>query len=163
MTIRPATPDDAESVTAMLSRLAQETGDGARFASTPETIRMHGFGPGALFETLVAETGGRPAGVALFVRHFSTTRGQPGVYVQDLWTSPAARGRGLGAALLAAVADHARTGWGARYLALTTLGHKDRARGVYARFGVTAHPDDVPMSLDCPAFDALGAGAETAA
>ncbi len=163
MTIRRATPDDAVAVAEMLARLADETGDGARFASTPETIRAHGFGPGALFESLVAEHGGRPAGVAVFVRHFSTTRGQPGVYVQDLWTAPTARGQGLGAALLAAVADHARRGWGARYLALTTHGHNAEARAFYARFGFHAHPDDVPMTLDGAAFDALGTRAESAA
>lgn len=163
MTIRLAIPEDAGAVAAMLSRLAQETGDGARFASTPDTIRAHGFGPDALFDTLIAEPRGRPDGVAVCVRHFSTTRGQPGVYVQDLWISPAARGGGLGAALLAAVADHARTGWGARYLALTTHGHNKRARAFYARFGFIAHPDDVPMTLDGAAFDALGRRAESAA
>ena len=163
MTIRLATPKDAEAVVAMLARLADETGDGDRFASTAETIRAHGFGPGALFETLIAGARGRPAGVAVFVRHFSTTRGQPGVYVQDLWTSPAARGQGLGAALLAAVADHAHRTWGARYLALTTHGHNDRARAFYRRCGFAAHPDDVPMTLDGAAFDALGARAEAAA
>lgn len=162
MTIRLATPQDAEAIAAMLARLADETGDGARFASTPETILAHGFGPGALFETLIGEHIGAPAGVAVFVRHFSTTRGQPGVYVQDLWTSPAARGRGLGAALLAAVAGRARTSWGARYLALTTHGHNDAARAFYRRFGFAAHPDDVPMTLDGAAFDALGARAEAA-
>ena len=163
MTVRLATPDDAEAVAEMLARLADETGDGARFASTPETIRKHGFGPDALFETLIGERNGQPAGVAVFVRHFSTTRGQPGVYVQDLWTSPAARGAGLGAALLAAVAGHARLHWGAAYLALTTHGHNDRARSFYARFGFVAHPEDVPMTLDGMAFDALQAGAERAA
>lgn len=163
MSLRAATPEDAAAIVAMLARLAQETGDGDRFASTPETIRTHGFGPEALFGTLLAEDAGAPVGVAVFVRHFSTTRGQPGVYVQDLWTSPAARGRGLGAALLAGVADHARRSWGARYLALTTHGHNDRARAFYRRLGFAAHPDDVPMTLDGPAFDALGARAEAAA
>ncbi|MCB1349527.1 MAG: GNAT family N-acetyltransferase [Maritimibacter sp.] len=159
MSVRLATPDDAAAIAAMLALLAAETGDGDRFASTPETIRVHGFGPGALFETFVAEHAGAPAGVAVFVRHFSTTRGQPGVYVQDLWTSPAARGQGLGAALLAAVADHAGRSWGARYLALTTHGHNAAARAFYQRFGFVAHPDDVPMTLDGAAFDALGARA----
>ena len=157
MSVRLATPEDAEAIAAMLARLAEETGDGDRFASTAETIRVHGFGAGALFGSFVAEEAGSPAGVAVFVRHFSTTRGQPGVYVQDLWTAPAARGRGLGAALLAAVATHARDTWGARYLALTTHGHNDSARAFYGRFGFVAHPDDVPMTLDGAGFDRLSA------
>lgn len=163
MTVRLATPEDAAAIAAMLARLADETGDGARFASTPETIVVHGFGAAALFGTFLAEHAGRPAGVAVFVRHFSTTRGAPGVYVQDLWTSPEARGRGLGAALLAAVAAHARDTWGARYLALTTHGHNDKARAFYGRFGFVAHPDDVPMTLDGAGFDSLGMGGGEAA
>lgn len=160
MIVRLATPEDAEAVAEMLARLAEETGDGARFASTPETIRRHGFGPDALFETLIAEDRGDRAGVAVFMRQFSTTRGQPGVYVQDLWTAPQARGAGLGAALLAAVARHARLHWGAAYLALTTHGHNAAARSFYARFGFVAQPEDVPMTLDGLAFDALPARAE---
>ena len=163
MTIRLATPADAEAVATMLARLAEETGDGARFASTPATIRAHGFGPDALFETLVAESRARLTGVAVFVRHFSTTRGAPGVYVQDLWTAPDKRGQGLGAALLAGVVSHARNGWNARYLALTTHGHNAAARAFYRRFGFIAHPDDVPMTLDGAPFDALGARTKSAA
>ena len=159
MSVRLATPEDAAAIAAMLARLADETGDGARFASTAETIRVHGFGAAALFGSFVAEEAGAPAGVAVFVPHFSTTRGQPGVYVQDLWTAPATRGRGLGAALLAAVATHARDTWGARYLALTTHGHNDSARAFYGRFGFVAHPDDVPMTLDGPGFDRLAVAA----
>ena len=99
----------------------------------------------------------------LFFRHYSTTQGQPGVYVQDLWTAPEARGLGLGAALLAAVVRHARTRWGACYLKLTTHGHNDAARAFYAGLGFAAHPEDVPMRLDGTAFAALGRGKEATA
>lgn len=163
MRIRRATPADAETIAAMLARLAEETGDGARFASTPETIRAHGFGRSALFETLIAEQDGTPVGLALFFRHYSTTRGQPGVYVQDLWTAPQARGQGLGAQLLAAAADHAHAAWGAGYLALTTHGHNEAARAFYERLGFAAQADDVPMMLDGSGFSALVTRAEAAA
>jgi len=163
MTVRLATPEDADAIAAMLARLADETGDGARFASTPATIRAHGFGPGALFETMIAGPGSAAIGLALFFRHYSTTRGQPGVYVQDLWTAPETRGQGLGAGLIGAVAKHASAHWGARYLKLTTHGDNAAARAFYARLGFAAHPDDVPMMLDGAAFDGLGACAESAA
>jgi len=163
MTIRVASPADAPVIVAMLARLADETGDGARFASTPDTVRAHGFGPAALFQTMIAEQDSQTTGIALFFRHYSSTRGQPGVYVQDLWTAPDARGQGLGARLLAAVADHARRGWGACYMALTTHGHNDAARSFYARLGFTAQADDVPMALDGAGFAGLGTGSEAVA
>jgi GNAT superfamily N-acetyltransferase len=163
MTIRPATPADAEVIAAMLSRLANETGDGARFATTPDAIRSLGFGHKALFEALIAEQDGAAAGLALFFPHFSSIRGQPGVYVQDLWTDPGLRGRGLGQRLLATVADHARVNWRAGYLALTTHGHNDAARAFYARLGFEAHPDDVPMILDGARFAALRSDPEAVA
>jgi GNAT superfamily N-acetyltransferase len=163
MKIRLATPGDATAIATMLARLADETGDGAVFASTPETIRAHGFGPAALFEALVAEGGDAPTGLALYFRHFSTTRGQPGVYVQDLWVAPEARGAGLGARLLADVAARGRAGWGARYLALTTHGGNASGRAFYARLGFSAQGADVPMMLDGAGFAALGAGSEAIA
>ncbi|RYH09481.1 GNAT family N-acetyltransferase [Tropicimonas sp. IMCC6043] len=158
MTIRRATDGDAEVIAAMLLRLAEETGDGPRFSSTAAAIRTHGFGESALFETLIAERQGNAIGMALFFRHFSTTRGQPGVYVQDLWVSPEERGGGLGAELLAAVARHARESWGAAYLALTRHGHNDAAGAFYARLGFVAQEDDVPMVLQDSGFSALASG-----
>ncbi|CUH67813.1 ribosomal-protein-alanine acetyltransferase [Thalassovita gelatinovora] len=163
MTLRLASPADAPAIAALLARLADETGDGARFASTPDTIRAHGFGPTALFATMIAEHDSRATGIALFFRHYSSTRGQPGVYVQDLWTAPELRGQGLGARLLAAVADHARRGWGACYMALTTHGHNDAARAFYTRLGFTAQPDDIPMALDGAAFSDFGPDAGASA
>jgi GNAT superfamily N-acetyltransferase len=163
MTIRTATPSDAGDIVSMLARLAAETGDAARFSSTPEVILTYGFGPDALFHALIAEQNGAPVGLVLFFRHFSTTRGAPGVYVQDLWTAPEVRGHGHGAALLAAVAARAWNGWGARYLALTIHGHNVAAHAFYERLGFEAHAGDVPMLLGGDGFAALGKGAEAAA
>ncbi|NDR56724.1 GNAT family N-acetyltransferase [Aliiruegeria sabulilitoris] len=155
MTIRHATIADAEAIAAMLFRLAEETGDGPHFSTTAETIRAHGFGDAPLFETLIAEQNGAPAGLALFFRHFSTTRGQPGVYVQDLWIAPEGRSSGLGAALLIAAAAYARNSWGAAYLALTRHGHNEGADAFYTRFGFTAQESDVPMFLSGDGFTRL--------
>lgn len=163
MTIRLATPADAEAIAAMLAQLARETGDGARFATTPETIRAHGFGPDPMFEALIAEERGAPHGLALFFRHYSTTRAQPGAYVQDLWISPERRGQGLGAALLAAVADHAAARWCARYIALTAHGHNDAAQAFYARLGFVSQAEDVAMVLTGDGLRALATQREVSA
>ena len=66
---------------------------------------------------LVGEIDGAPQGFALFFHNFSTFEGKPGVYLEDLFVRPEARGSGLGKALLkrlAAIAierDCARLEW----------------------------------------------------
>ena len=53
-------------------------------------------------EAAVAEVGGEPVGFALWFSTFSTFRGQPGLYLEDIFVKPGYRGRGIGKALLAA-------------------------------------------------------------
>ncbi|MGB3244420.1 MAG: N-acetyltransferase, partial [Sulfitobacter sp.] len=141
--IRLAVSADAEAITEMLAYLAEDMGDRAAFASTPEAIREFGFGPRPLFSVLIASG----AGLCLFFPHFSTTRGCPGVYVQDLWVDPSARKQNLGTRLLTATAAQASKSWNAQYMALTTHGHNDAARIFYSRLGFISAEDDVPMKL----------------
>jgi len=51
-------------------------------------------------EAIIADSGGEPAGFALFFQNFSTWTGRPGLYLEDLYVTPAARGAGVGTALL---------------------------------------------------------------
>jgi GNAT superfamily N-acetyltransferase len=75
------------------------------------------FGPRPYAEVLIGEIDGAPQGFALFFHNFSTFEGKPGVYLEDLFVRPEARGAGLGKALLkklAAIAgerDCARLEW----------------------------------------------------
>ena len=52
---------------------------------------------------LVAEEGGQVLGIAHYLFHRSTTRIEPVCYLQDLFTSPGLRGRGVGRALIEGV------------------------------------------------------------
>ena len=63
---------------------------------------------------LVAEVDGRVAGLAHYLFHRSTTAIAPNCYLQDLFTSEAARGRGVGRALIEAVIERARDAGAAR-------------------------------------------------
>ncbi|MEP7349788.1 MAG: GNAT family N-acetyltransferase [Sphingorhabdus sp.] len=75
------------------------------------------FGPRPYAEVLIGEIDGVPLGFALFFHNFSTFEGKPGVYLEDLFVRPEARGSGLGKALLARLAqiaverDCARLEW----------------------------------------------------
>jgi GNAT superfamily N-acetyltransferase len=103
-TIRPARPDDAETLVALIRELAayEKLEDQARAA--PEALRRDLFGPRPFAEALVAEVDGGPAGFALFFHNYSTFRGQPGLYLEDLFVRPEHRGLGIGKALLASLA-----------------------------------------------------------
>jgi GNAT superfamily N-acetyltransferase len=149
--IRTGQPEDAGAIHAMLAALADDLGFGASFASTEATIRCHGFGPQARFSTLIAEAE-MPVGLALFFPHFSTLRGVPGVFIQDLWCAPAMRGQGIGAALIAAMAQAAARDWGAGYVALSVHDHNIAAAKFYDRLGFETALGDRSMVLTGPAF-----------
>lgn len=103
-TIRPARPDDAETIVRLIRELAEYERLGHEAKATPESIRHSLFGPRPFAEALIAEWDGQPVGLALYFHNFSTFRGQPGLYLEDLFVRPSHRGRGIGKALLASLA-----------------------------------------------------------
>lgn len=103
-TIRPARPEDAETIARLIRELAdyEHLLDDAK--ASGEDIRKNLFGPRPFAEALIAEWNGESVGFALFFHNFSTFRGQPGIYLEDLFVRPTYRGRGLGKGLLAELA-----------------------------------------------------------
>ena len=55
-------------------------------------------------EVIIAEDQGKPLGFALFFHNYSTFLAQRGIYLEDLFVKPEARGKGVGFALLSALA-----------------------------------------------------------
>jgi GNAT superfamily N-acetyltransferase len=102
--IRPCRPEDSGTLAALVRELAayEHLEEFAR--ATPDDFRTHLFGPRPVAEALLAEVDGVPVGFALFFSTFSTFRGQPGIYLEDVFIRPDHRGRGIGKALLASVA-----------------------------------------------------------
>ena len=76
--------------------------------ATEETLRATLFGDRPYAETLLAWDGDECCGFALFFMNYSTFLAQPGIYLEDLFVKPHARGRGLGKALLTKLAQLAR-------------------------------------------------------
>ena len=66
------------------------------------------FGERPYAEVLIAEWQGNPAGFALFFHNYSTFLAKPGIYLEDLFVDPEYRGKGIGKALLIALARLAR-------------------------------------------------------
>jgi ribosomal protein S18 acetylase RimI-like enzyme len=153
--IREAVPEDAAVVTGLLRALAETLGEGAKFRSTEALIRQHGFGPNRRLWSLLTVAGPEAIGLATYFPTFSTTRGAPGVYLQDLYVMPEARGRGLGEQLLRAVIRDVEVGWGATHLTLLVYDANRGARRFYQRLGFSLADTERPALLDGAAFKAL--------
>ncbi len=102
-TIRPATPCDAPLILSLIGDLAEYEREPEAVEATEADLRQHlfgdGLGRGPTAECVIGELDGTPKGFALFFTSFSTWRGKPGLYLEDLFVTPAARGCGLGKAL----------------------------------------------------------------
>jgi GNAT superfamily N-acetyltransferase len=103
-TIRPAREEDAEVVANLVRELAVYEKLEHRARATPDDFRRHLFGPRPAAEAALAEVDGTPVGFALWFTTFSTFRGRPGLYLEDIFVRPEFRGLGIGKALLAGLA-----------------------------------------------------------
>jgi len=105
LSIRPAWPGEAGLVLGFIKELAEYEKLSDEVAATEEQIDLALFGslPRAFCE--IAEWEGEPAGFALWFYNFSTFRGKHGIYLEDLFVRPRFRGKGIGKALLARLAE----------------------------------------------------------
>src|SRR5207244_11753511 len=104
--VRPARPDESAILAEMANDLNDHVGIHGR-PFTPERVRADGFGPEAAFTPLVAELDGAVAGYAFFRTGYNPDIAARAMWLHDIFVIPAARGRGGGHALMAAVAGGA--------------------------------------------------------
>lgn len=156
VTIRVAEADDADMIHDGLLAMARAMGDEDKITSTAADIRKHGFGTHPAFEVLIAEADGIFAGLCLTFPSFSTWRGQPGIFVQDLYVDEAHRGRRIGEALLRAAARRGKAK-GAGYIRLSVDIANKKAEAFYERLGITHSRDEHIHMIKGDAFDAFAA------
>jgi GNAT superfamily N-acetyltransferase len=152
--IRSAGPDDAETIVELVRELARFEHLEEFVRATPDDFRTHLFGSRPLAEAILAEVGGEAVGFALYFATFSTFRGRPGIYLEDLYVRPEQRGRGIGKALLASVASAGAARGGCR-LEWSVLKWNTPAIGFYEALGARTLDDWTVYRLDGDSYDRL--------
>ena len=102
--IRTAQADDIDTIQAFILALADYERLAHEVKADRETLARYLFGERPMAEVLIAEADGAAVGFALFFHNFSTFEGRPGLYLEDLFVLPEARGLGAGKALLSRLA-----------------------------------------------------------
>jgi len=98
--IRPAEPKDVPTVLHFVRELADYENAIEKVVATETLLHAAMFSATPAAEALIAENDGSPVGLALFFHNFSTWTGWRGLYLEDLYVTLAARGQGVGKALL---------------------------------------------------------------
>lgn len=104
LTIRSARPGEAALVLAFVRELAEFERLAHEVEASDQDIDAALFGDNPRAFCDIAEWEGEPVGFALWFYNFSTFRGRHGIYLEDLFVRPAARGKGVGKALLSGLA-----------------------------------------------------------
>ena len=103
--VRVATVDDVGVILGFIRALAAYERLADAVVADEAALAATLFGPRPAAEVLIVEADGRPRGFALFFTSYSTFLAKPGLYLEDLFVEPDARGRGLGLALMATLAQ----------------------------------------------------------
>ncbi|CAM2007162.1 GNAT family N-acetyltransferase [Acanthopleuribacter pedis] len=105
MKLRMAAPEDAAVILDLVKQLAEYEKALHEVVCTEADILRDGFGARPIWECVLAELDGVPVGMALFFPTWSTWTGHARLYLEDLFVTPAARGRGVGMALFRKLAE----------------------------------------------------------
>ena len=157
-TVRFATREDVSVIVSLIRELAIYEKLEHLATATPVRLEAELFGDRPTCECLIGEQDGEPVGFALFFHNFSTFLCKKGLYLEDLFVLPSARGTGLGKLLLQRLAqiaverDCGRFEW-------SVLDWNVDAQAFYRRMGATMLPDWRICRVTGEALQALGSPA----
>jgi len=148
VTVRPAVPDDVPAVLELIHELAVYEREPDAVRTTEPELREALFGATPVAWCHVAvDDADRVVGFALWHLTFSTWRGRPGIWLEDLFVRPEARGRGLGKALLSELARIC-TQRGYPRLAWWVLDWNEPSIGFYRSLGAVPQNEWTTFRLD---------------
>jgi GNAT superfamily N-acetyltransferase len=154
VSVRAATAADVPLVLAFIRELAVYERLEHQVVATQADLTTALFGARPYAEVVFACLDGREVGFALFFHNFSTFRGKPGIYLEDLFVRPESRGRGIGKRLLAWLAALALERGCAR-LDWAVLDWNEPSIGFYKGLGAVALDDWMTMRLTGEALERL--------
>ena len=100
ISIRPGRVEDAALILHFIRELAIYEKAEDQVEATAETIASSLFGPGSPARALICEQDGEAVGFAVYFFNYSTWQARKGLYLEDLFVLPTARGQGAGKRLL---------------------------------------------------------------
>ena len=156
LVIRPAAPADAGLVTGFIRELAEYERLSHAVEASETDIARDLFGPSPRAFCDIAEADGEAIGFALWFYNYSTFKGRAGIYLEDLFVRPAARGRGAGKALLRRLAQRC-VDEGLGRLEWAVLDWNAPAIGFYDSLGAEALNDWIVRRLTGEALAKLAA------
>jgi GNAT superfamily N-acetyltransferase len=157
--IAPARDADVPLVLALINELAGYEKLQDQVIATEETLRHALFGPRPAAEALIARCDGKAAGFALYFHNFSTFLGKRGLYLEDLFVRPEFRGRAIGKALLARLAQLALERGCGRF-EWAVLDWNQPARDFYESLGALANSTWINYRMTGAALERLAEGAQ---
>jgi len=152
--IRPARPADAPLVYDFIRALADYERLSHEVTATQADIAALLFAPAPRAFCDIAEEAGAPLGFAFWFYNVSTFEGRCGIYLEDIFVKPEARGRGVGKALLRRLAQRCRDEGLAR-MEWAVLDWNAPAIAVYDGLGATAKTEWIVRSLSGEALARL--------
>jgi GNAT superfamily N-acetyltransferase len=154
--IRPATANDVPAILQMIHDLAIYEKEPDAVRNTPEMLHAALFGENPrIFATMAENDGGDVQGFALWFLNYSTWEGVHGIYLEDLYVKPEARGAGHGKALLRHLAatavdrGYARVEW-------SVLDWNEPSINFYKNLGAAPMDDWSTFRLTGAALESFG-------
>lgn len=152
--IRRAQESDVDTMVKLVHELAGYERAPDECHLNADQLRRALFGPAPAVFAHVAELDGEVVGCALWFLNFSTWDGEHGVYLEDLYVRPSARGSGLGKALLVALAEECvRQGY--TRLQWWVLDWNEPAIGFYTSLGAVPMDEWTVMRVSGAALSRL--------
>jgi GNAT superfamily N-acetyltransferase len=154
LALRDAIPTDVPAIRSLIRELAEYEKEPHQAVATEEDLLRDGFGPRPRYRCVMALWDGEPVGLALWFNNYSTWQGRWGLYLEDLFVRPSARGRGIGKALLVELARIAvRDGCGR--FQWQVLDWNQAAIGFYEKLGAKPFKEWLQMRVEGEALERL--------